>query len=312
MRAMKRLVILNPHSRHGTAGRRFARERDRWRHDLGDFDVRETLHSGHATDLVRETLRRGGVDQILVAGGDGTIHEALCGYWSDGAEGLPPVPLGILNLGTGGDLHRTVTAASGDYRNALIGNRSRLVDVGTVRAADTGPAAPFLNIASVGMAGAMLRSLKASSFQSGSAAYFYHTLKTLIRFQPLEVRASWRGPSGVEDSFEGSLYNLFACNGRFSGGGMEWAPTARLDSGELVFTLVTGTRRWPLVRHSGLVYRGRIAEFPGAITFSAVSLSVRAASPLSLETDGEIADLPGGGAPGFTFRVHPRVFPLVL
>lgn len=308
---MKRLVILNPHSRHGTAGRRFARERDRWRHDLGDFDVRETLHPGHATDLVRDALHRGGVDQILVAGGDGTIHEALCGYWSGEAAALPPVPLGILNLGTGGDLHRTVTAATGDYRAALIGNRSRLVDVGTVRA-DTGPPVPFLNIASVGMAGAMLRGLKASSFQSGSAAYFYHTLKTLFRFHPVSVRVSWRDPSGVEDSFEGSLYNLFACNGRFSGGGMEWAPTARLDSGELVFTLVTGTRRWPLVRHSGLVYRGRIAEFPGAITVSAVSLSVCSVSPLLLETDGEIAELPGGGATKFNFRVLPRVFPLVL
>jgi diacylglycerol kinase (ATP) len=308
---MKRLVILNPHSRHGTAGRRFAKERDRWRRDLGEFDVWETRHPGHATELVREALQGGGVDQLLVAGGDGTIHEALRGYWRDDAGALPTVPLGILNLGTGGDLHRTVTAASGDYRAALIHNRSRLVDVGTVRAG-AGPSAPFLNIASVGMAGAMLRSLKASSFQSGSAAYFYHTIKTLFRFHPVAVRATWRDARGSEDAFEGTLYNLFACNGRFSGGGMEWAPTARLDSGALGFTLVTGTRRWPLVRHSGLVYRGRIAEFPGAITVSATSLTVRAASLLSLETDGEIADLPDGGAPEFTFDVHPRVFPLVV
>jgi diacylglycerol kinase family enzyme len=308
---MKRLVILNPHSRHGTAGLRFAKERDRWQRELGGFDVRETRHPGHATELVRDALQGGGVDQLLVAGGDGTIHEALCGYWRDDAEALPTVPLGILNLGTGGDLHRTVTAASGDYRAALIHNRSRLVDVGTVRAG-AGPSVPFLNIASVGMAGAMLRSLKASSFQSGSAAYFYHTIKTLFRFHPVAVRATWRDPSGSHDAFEGPLYNLFACNGRFSGGGMEWAPTARLDSGVLGFTLVTGTRRWPLVRHSSLVYRGRIAEFPGAITVSATSLTVRAASPLSLETDGEIADLPGGGTPEFTFDVHPRVFPLVV
>jgi len=308
---MKRLVILNPESRHGAARRAFAKRRESWRRDLGDFELAETRRPGHAAELVREALRRGAVDQILVAGGDGTVHEALCGYWETGAKRLPPVPLGILNLGTGGDLHRTVAAASDDYRCARIENRSRLVDVGTAQAGSA-PPLPFLNVASVGMAGAVLRSLKASSFQAGSAAYFYHTLKTLLRFRPVSVHATSPGAPGAGHSFDGALFNLFACNGRFSGGGMEWAPPARLDSGELVFTLVTGTRRWPLVRHSGMVYRGRISEFPGAVTFSATSLSARAASPLSLETDGEIAGLPDDGAAELLFRVHPRLFPLVL
>lgn len=308
---MKRLVILNPHSRHGTAGRRFAREREQWRHDLGDFALVETRHPGHARDLAAEALERGEVEQILVAGGDGTIHETLCGYWRGEATPPPPVPLGILNLGTGGDLHRTVSAASDDYRTALIENRHRLADVGTVQAGGS-PPAPFLNIASVGMAGAVLRSLKRSSFQSGSAGYFYHTLKTLLRFQPLAVRVSSDGTTEANPVYEGPLFNLFACNGRFSGGGMEWAPPARLDSGELIFTLVTGTRRWPLVRHSGLVYRGRIDEFPGALSFSATALTVRASSPLALETDGEIAGPPADAASEFRFRVCPRLFPLVL
>jgi diacylglycerol kinase family enzyme len=162
------------------------------------------------------------------------------------------------------------------------------------------------------MAGEMLQSLKNSRFQAGAPAYFFHTLKTLLRYRPVPVFVDWTDATGVTRHLETDLLNLFVCNGRFSGGGMEWAPRATLDSGELHVTIISGTKKWPLVRHSGKLYRGDIETFPGASSFAARELTIRCESKLSLETDGEVVTLPEGVESKFEFKVLGGVFPLVL
>lgn len=309
---MKRVIILNPRSGNGTAERVFESQRGKWEGILGDFTLYLTKRPGDATTKVSDLLDEGATDQILVAGGDGSINEACRGYWKDGALRTSTVPLGIINLGTGGDFRRTVRAASADYHEALAENRSRLIDIAEVRT-ETGETRPFLNISSVGMAGDMLRSLKASKFQAGAAAYFYHTLKTLVRYRSGPARIALTGGDGAAEIHEVDLVNLFVCNGRFSGGGMQWAPDAVLDSGDLRVTIIEGPRKWPLVAHCRMIYAGRIATFPGARVYRAREIRVTSATPVSLETDGEIVgDQNSGRGHEFRFRVIPRAFPLVL
>lgn len=308
---MERLVILNPRSRHGKADRAFEAQRAEWRRKLGPFEFHRTCCPGDATRKVRSVLEEGITEQILIAGGDGSINEAFRGYWETGRIFNTAVPLGIINLGTGGDFYRTVTETSDNYEAALIENRFRLVDAATVTGKDRDPH-PFLNISSVGMAGEMLRSLQHSSFQSGAAAYFFHTLKTLLGYRPKPASVEFIDETGDRQCLEVELLNLFACNGRYSGGGMEWAPAACLDSGTLQLTLVTGRRKWPLIIHSGKLYEGRIDTFPGARTFSTRGITVRCGDPVSLETDGEIVPLPPDAGTEFRFDILNRVFPLIL
>ncbi len=308
---MRRLVILNPKSRHGAAEREFARQRAGWEARLGSFELHRTLGPGDATEKVRAALREGSVDQIVAAGGDGTINEVFSGYWEEDRVTSTSVPLGIVDLGTGGDFFRSVRAMSPDYESALVENRFRLVDAGLVSVEPGGVLRPFLNIASAGMAAAMLRRLKASRFQAGSAAYLYHTVKTLLRYRPRTVAIDYLDAEGKPGRLEAELINLFACNGRFSGGGMEWSPEASLDDGLLRLTLVSGIRKCPLIRHAGKVYRGHVAELPGAVLLAVREATVACAGELGLETDGEVVGT-GPGAAAIHFEVRPGVFPLVL
>ncbi len=308
---MKRLIILNPRSRHGKAGRIFEALRPELERKLGSFELYLTQGPGDATKKVRSVLSGGGVDQILIAGGDGSINEAFNGYWIEGVISNPGVPLGIINLGTGGDFYRTVTGCNEDYEAALIGNRSRLVDAAKVTPGDGIPRY-FLNISSVGMAGEMLRNLKASFFQNGASAYFFHTLKTLLGYRAKRVRVDLVDETGAPRSLEVDMLNLFVCNGRYSGGGMQWAPTAQLDDGLLRLTVISGPRKWPLIAQSGKLYKGEVETFPGAITFAVSGVTVRSAYSVSLETDGEIVELAPEAGIEFHFEVLPRVFPLVL
>ncbi len=298
---MKRLVILNPKSRNGHAERDFSRmECGKW---LGPIDLYRTCRAGDATSRVRDALRKGECDQILVAGGDGSINEAARGYWEDGRIVENEIPLGVIDLGTGGDFHKTLQKSSSDYREALIENRLELVDSGRVDSAE------YLNIASIGMAGAMLRRLKRSRFQAGAAAYLFHTLATLAAFRPKPTTIEWLDESGSKHSKTVDLINLFACNGCYSGGGMQWAPGASLTDGLLRITVVSGTRKLPLALQGGKVYAGRIEEYPGTECFAAKSVTVRCESGLSAERDGEILETE---CTEVRFEVMEKVFPLVL
>ena len=180
---MKRLIILNPQSRHGKAARDFAKILPGLQKRFGEgIEVRETNAAGHATEIVRTTLLEdAGYQQIIVAGGDGTIHEAVSGYFDkNGAIIRQDIPLGIIDLGTGGDFFRTITELSDDYNSAIDANSFSLIDYGEVSRNNEDQIHRFINISSVGLASEMLESLNRSSFQSGAAAYFFHTLKSLF------------------------------------------------------------------------------------------------------------------------------------
>lgn len=310
---MKRLVVLNPASRNGKSARDFEARLPALRHRWGNFEIHRTREPGDASSTVRAALHERAFDIIIAAGGDGTVHEVVNGYFDGGQILTRDIPLGIIDLGTGGDFFRTVSAASKDYPRALDEGRFACVDCGKVtRNLDGGHWHRFLNIASAGLGGLMLQSLKRSRFQAGAAAYFYHSIKTLLRFTPGTVEIESISLQGNRESREVDLINFFVCNGRFSGGGMQWAPEASLTSGCFNLTLITGPRKLPLILHAGRVYSGQIARFPGAQFWQSNEVILRHHQPLSVEVDGEIIAAAEEESPHeVRFSLDARIFPLI-
>lgn len=316
---MKRLVILNPKSRHGKAQGAFKRIFPGLRERFGSgVQVCQTSGPGHATELVRSTLREdgdGGFRQILAAGGDGTINEVVNGYFEDGEIIRQDIPLGVINLGTGGDFFRSINELNDDYDSAIDQNCFSKVDCGEVSQGPSHDKRYFINISSIGAGGEMLDNLKRSPLQSGAVAYFVHTVRTLLRYQPKPVKIEYVDDRGEVRKMESDLINLFVCNGRFSGGGMKWAPSAELQNGLFELTLISGKRKLPLITHCPKIYAGRIAEFPGASQMRAREVTVRYRDSLSLEGDGEILPLSEDGDikdRKICFGIRPGEFPLVL
>ena len=310
---MKRLIVLNPNSKNGKAAREFQRLHPEIEARLGGTEVYLTTAPGDATLRIRAALKTQDYSQILVAGGDGTINEAVNGYFDNGTILSQKVPMGVINLGTGGDFYKTIRESSGLYDLSIKENKFQLVDCGVVERAGDDMRHHFINIASVGMAGYVLDSLKQSSFQWGAPAYFYHSLKTLILYRPHKVTIEYRDPAGKMNSLETDLLNFFICNGKFSGGGMGWAPRGDIRDGIFNLTLLAGHGKVQLVTQSHKIYAGRISEFPGVREFEATEVILHHRQRVKVEADGEVlpeASDKGGGE--VRFQMLPQVFPLIL
>ncbi len=295
LRAMsaRTLVVLNPRSRSGVTGRRFAAVEPRLRTALGPLEVACTRGPRDAERIAREGARSG-VERIVIAGGDGTTSEVVTGLLGSGLAGQ--VELALLPLGTGGDLLRTLGIPRDlDAALARIATgRAVPIDAGRARYRDrTGREAVsyFLNVASLGMSGLVTELVnRVPKWLGGRTSFLFGTLHALARWRNLAVRLRLDG----ELLYEGPLVLATAANGRYFGGGMHVAPHARPDDGLLDVVVVPDLPKLRLLTALPTLYRGTHLGVPGVLERRGRRLE---AEPLgecaATELDGE----PLGGLP---------------
>ena len=188
-----------------------------------------------------------GVARLVVAGGDGTMHQA--------AQGLAgsDCALGVVPLGTGNDLAGTLgipadfEAAAG---RALTGGVRRLDLVrveGTV----------CIGYAGVGFDSEVTRFANEVKRLRGPLVYVYAVLHTLTTFKPPAMRV-------VHDAgiFEGRVMFAVLANLPRFGGGMRIAPAALPDDGWLDLVIVRQLSRLRLLAVFPKVYRGTHVTHP--------------------------------------------------
>ncbi len=254
------LVVLNPQSGGGSAERRFARIEPRLREVLGPYELERTRAPRDAVRLVREAVRAG-IERIVVAGGDGTVGEAVTGLLDSGAPSS--AQLGILPLGTGMDFSRSHGSLDLDAAlDALSGGKARPVDAGRIvyrdpRGVET--KGGFLNVASFGVSGLVVDLVNRSpKFLGGRASFLIGTLRALLRFRCRPVKL-WVDGELVVD---GSPVLCAVANGGWFGGGMHVAPDARLDDGLLDVVVVSQVSTAGLIKRLPTLYRGTHVNDP--------------------------------------------------
>ena len=340
----RRLIILNPAAGRNDGLLEFEKLKASLKEKLTDFDLYLTRGPRDATHRAREALLNRTHDQIIAAGGDGTINEVLNGYFDGNRLLSRKVPLGVIDLNSGADFIRTLEELSDGYHVALQQNRHFWADIGQVEllplmdlALPTSPKSRksfektirelkretqiqrrlFINIASRGMSGHIVRSLFRSRIRSGAFAYYYHSLKTFLSHKSTTARVLYcRDEDSPWEELTGPLLNLFVCNGRYNGGGMLWAPPAYLDDGYFHAVHMTPAPTYKMVWGSRHFYDGRVDEVPGVQSFQAKRVLLIPTITMDSETDGELLPMMGvEGAPAarmLLFSVIPRAIPLVL
>ena len=98
---MKSKLIVNPTAGADTAPDHLETMNRLLRRRIGRLDIVMTVSEGDATDAAAQAVEDG-YDHLFVAGGDGTLNEALNGVARvDG--GLEAITFGVIPLGTGND-----------------------------------------------------------------------------------------------------------------------------------------------------------------------------------------------------------------
>ena len=301
MDAEQWLVVVNPVSGRGQA---LHRQEELARllagHGMPHAFAVSRFH-GHTIELVADAVRAG-CRRVLVAGGDGSLNEAV-----NGILRCPEVPAGevllaALPVGTGNDWARSHRVPH-DWAAAIAlaaGGGSALHDVG-IAEFDDGSCRWFLNVAGLGFDAAVVERKMARGF--GPMAYLLGLLGALWSYSPVPVSFSLDG-AALRDA---RILVFFAALGRHCGGGMLIAPDAVADDGRFDSVLVHAMSRLEVFANLKRLFDGTLPAHPKVDTATCASLRIQPLQRLAVEADGELV-----GHTPVTFRVLPRAVRVVI
>ncbi|CDT42798.1 putative lipid kinase YegS-like [Vibrio coralliirubri] len=192
-----------------------------------DLQVRVTWESSDMFRLVNQAICDG-VKRLIVAGGDGTVNEAVNALNQFRASERPQ--LAIIPMGTANDF-ATATGIPNDISGAFeLALEGKAFAVDSVRANDR----YFMNVAAAGFGAEVTAEtpVELKDFLGGGAYTLTGVVKAL-GFKPCS------GTLTIDKgSFTGEILVGAFCNGRLAGGGQELAPNALIDDGLMDLTLV--------------------------------------------------------------------------
>jgi diacylglycerol kinase (ATP) len=242
-------------------------------------DTMLTKGPGDARRAAAEAAARGDT-AVFVAGGDGTLNEALNGIAE--VPGAPQrVTIGIIPLGTGNDFAAALGLPTDvdEVLDVLLRGRARPVDVADVNGR------VFVNASGGGFLADVSEAVDpALKSVAGRLAYLVGGAKVLLQAEAFGMRVDAEGvPAAERDCL------LFAvCNAPMVGGGRPIAPEAVIDDGRLDVCVV---HDMDLVAFVGLLTRvgsGTHLDDKRVEYFRADRVTLTFDRTVSVNTDGEV------------------------
>jgi diacylglycerol kinase (ATP) len=246
--ARRLLVIHNP-----MAGRRARGKLERWLAALkrlgATVTLAETAAPRHAIELAR-AADPARFDGVAVAGGDGTINEAVNGL--AGSE----LPLALLPLGTANVLANELDLPRNLDRLAELAAfaPARPIRPGEILAEGQNEPWRFLLMAGIGFDAEVVEHLDLGlKRRLGKGAYALESLRQLARHEPRRFATRLDG-SAIEPA------SLVVARAHFYGGRFVLAPKARLEAPLLYAVQFPGPSRIAAFRYMAAVVTGTLAR----------------------------------------------------
>ena len=241
-----------------------------------EVDLKLTSAPGEATEIAGRAARNGSSD-VIVAGGDGTINEAIQAIAGSKAR------LGIIPRGTANVLARELNLPLNDEQATLVAARgnSRRIHLGRATVEATGQSRLFVLMAGIGLDASVVQRVQPRlKKRIGKGAFWVSGLSHL---------ADWR-PSAFTLEIEGQSYTgTFAAIGKAAryGGDLAITPGARLEEPEFEICLIETVSRFSYLRLlSYAVSTGMPRNKPGVRFMKAARVDARGDAPVQI--DGEL------------------------
>lgn len=295
------MLIVNPSADKGHAWQ-LASELRPLVEEFGGADWKATEHPLHATALAQQAAESG-YKLVIVAGGDGTLHEVINGLMLVPKENRPS--LGIVPLGSGNDFANSLGIQHNPVEalNRIYTGVSQTMDVGKFDFGDGTPAF-FNNTFGMGFDATVTIRTMRINYVRGFMMYLVAVLQTIaFNHDAVHMKIDVDGQTWEEDTLM-----LVACNGPREGGGFAVAPDASITDGYLNYASVCKVSRLMMLRLIPEVMNGTHGRFKQVKLGKFHQMQIQSDRPFTVHADGEV--IRGFGTD--TRRVRIEVVPAAV
>jgi diacylglycerol kinase (ATP) len=271
-------LVLNPASGRERGAAHIEELSVRLQAKYEEVSISVTTGDGDAARAAEVALDDG-CAALFVAGGDGTLNEAMNGL--SAAGGLDRLPVGIIPLGTGNDFAAAlgIPADVDAALDVLLRGREIRVDLGEVNGR------VFVNTSGGGfIAEASVAVTPQLKTIAGRLAYVIGGAQALIEFDPVGATVTLPDSTRIQHR----LYAFAVCNSRLIGGGRLIAPDAIIDDGLLDVCLIEDMSAIEFAALARKVTEGEHVRDPRVIYLQAAALGITLDRPVKVNTDGEV------------------------
>ena len=269
-------IIVNPWSGEGKKKKLHARAIAHFQKLGQEVRVVASERPGQIKEIAHSLTREGKGD-VVVIGGDGTLHDALNGFTD-----FDKCALGLIPAGTGNDFAAAANIPSEPEAavELIVKGAPRYTEFMQLPRGVRG-----LNVAGTGIDVEILRRCRASKWLRGKLQYLISLIISLIKFKnyDLTVRVNGR---------EVRYKTLIACvgNGFRFGGGIRMCPQAVLGDNLLAFVAVDNVKKSRILPAFIKLMQGRILEEKFSRFERCDHIEIFSERPLTVQVDGELYD----------------------
>lgn len=244
---------------------------------LAERGVAYEVHKSQAVrdaEAIARRLTEKGEREIIVLGGDGTLHEVLNGLTD------PAVcTLGLIPSGTGNDFAEKLGVSLDAEKStlAILDGEAKPVDyleVGGVRS---------MNVAGMGIDVDVLERCQRGKMK-GKLKYLFSLIRSLFAYKGYSVEIETEGRTEKKD-----VLIAVACNGSQFGGGIRICPTADIADGKMDVVIVDCIGgAWKIIKAFMKLMKGKILEYPLTTHFLCDKVRFIPKNPCTVQLDGEL------------------------
>ncbi len=284
---MKTAIVINPNSGQGRGKRVWQTARKELETSFSEREVLVTSEPGDARKFCRK-LAAEGFDQLILIGGDGSLHECVNGIMQT-YDPEKRIRIGVLSGGSGCDFSRSLGSENDlkhELRRIKKGRRKK-VDVMKVSWGDD-QTSYAINSSSMGLSARVAD--KVASWRSfpwpNQWNYLIAGAINLIDIDSFNLRITTED----KEIAKSNCLMAFVLNGAYSGNGMHWSNQAVIDDGLLQLVVIEKPPLYKVPNYIPKMYQGKLEEVPFVQNYSAkkARLEVENTGQPICEMDGEV------------------------
>lgn len=279
---MRYAFIINPAAGKGKAVKKLGEEIAKYcSENKIEYSVQITTAPGDAKRFANEHAKKGDSVTIFLAGGEGTVFEAL-----NGVMGYDNVILAVIPIGSANDFLKFFPKEKKSaFRNIQDQMAGQPVKMDVIKAGEN----YCLNGCSAGMDAVVAKymaNFRRKPFVSGNMAYNLAIVKCFLGKIGCRLTIS---ANGIDLGNKECLFAVVA-NGPAYGGGYLAAPNAVPFDGELNYTIVEKINKLKILRFIGKYKKGKVDGLPFVHREKCESFSIHSVNPIPFNLDGEIIE----------------------